>query len=108
MGKKITRTFPEVALRSFEAAELRELRAGNEECDAALEPNQNAFRNEVNDDAGLNEPGDKRDRANEQGGACRQRTEARGIPTGEVAARCAHQNGDCRRNGDGCMSRAAK
>src|SRR4029077_4592320 len=57
--KEITGAFPKIAMRSFEPEKLRQLRAGYKQRDTALEPDEDTFRNEVDDYPCLGQPRDE-------------------------------------------------
>jgi hypothetical protein len=75
--EEVRASFPEpAAVRAPEAEELGQLRAGQEQRHAALEPHHDRLGNEVDDRAGAKEPGDEGDHRHEQGRADGQGAEA--------------------------------
>ena len=73
--EEVAAVLPEIAVRAVDAEQLGQLRAGEEKRHAALEPDHHAFGDEVDDRAGLGQPGDEGDERHEQGRARRQRAE---------------------------------
>ena len=60
---------PEIAVSGGEATQLRQLRTGEEQRHTALEPDHDALGDEVDDRAGLDQPGDDGDEPHEDGRA---------------------------------------
>src|SRR5215813_2884341 len=59
MRKKVTRAFPEIAMRTFEGEKLLQPCARYKESDPALETNEDAFGNEVHDHTCPGQPRNK-------------------------------------------------
>ena len=64
--KEMAGPFPKTAVRAFEAKELRQLRAGQEERDAALETDHHAFGDEIDDRSSFGPPGNECDHSDEK------------------------------------------
>ena len=73
--EEMSAVLPEIAVRAMNAEQLGQLRADQEQRDAALEADHHAFGNEVHDRAGLDHPRDERNERDEQRRARRQRAE---------------------------------
>ena len=93
---------------AVDAKQFGQLRAGEEQRHAALEPDHHALGDEVDDRARLDQPRDERDERHEQGRARRQRAEPGRVAAGNFAQRRADEQGNGGGDRDGRVPRTAE
>ena len=106
--RKCAAVLPEIAVGAVDAEQLGQLRAGEEQRHAALEPDHHALGDEVDDRARLDQPGDEGDERHQQGRARRQRAEPGRVAAGNVAQRRADEQGNGGGDRDGRVPRTAE
>ncbi len=107
--EEVAHALPEIAtVAAAESEQLRQLRAGQKQRHAALEADQHGFREEIDDGAGTDRVGHKRDRGDEQRRGGGERRVACRIAAGNLGERGADEQRDRRRDGDGRLARAAE
>ena len=106
--QEVAAVHPEIAVGTVDAEQLGQLRAGEEQGDAALEPDHHALGDEIDDRTGLGQPRDERDERHEQGRARRQRPEAGRVASRNFAQRRADEQGNGGGDRDGRVARAAE
>ena len=87
-------------MAALDAAEFRQLRAGQIERDAALEADQHGLGNEVHDRARAEQARDQREGGDHHGGGGRHGRIVRGIAAGDGAERGADEQRNRRGDGD--------
>ena len=108
MGQELPAVLPEVAMRAMDAEQFRQLGAGEEEGHSALEPDHDAFGDEVHDRAGADQPGDERDQRRQQCGGRGERAEPGRVAAGQFAERGSDEERNGRRDGNRRVARTAK
>ncbi len=108
VGEEVAHPLPEVAVAALEAEELRQLRAGEVQGDAGLEPCHHRLGDEADEAARPEEPGGEAEGGDEEGGRRGERGVARGVAGRHLGERRADEERDRRRDGDGRVLRAAE
>jgi hypothetical protein len=99
---------PEISMCAVKAEKLGQLRAGEKECDAALEACHYAFGNEIYNDARFHQPRDERDQRDKQSGSRSQSAKARCIATRDLAKGRAGEQRDRGSHSDNCVPLTTK
>ena len=107
-AQEMAHALPEIAVAAAEAEQLGQLRARQEQRDAALEADEHGFGEEVDDGAGARGVGRERERRDDQRRARGERGVARRVAARHLAERRADQQRDRRGDGDGGVARAAE
>ncbi len=108
VADEVRRALPEVAMRSLESEELRQLRACQVERQPRLETDQHGFRKEPDRIASPDRPGDECDCGHHERHARGERGVARGITAAQFADRGADEQRQRRGDGDDRMAGAAE
>ena len=83
MLEEVAAVGPEVPVGTVKTQQLGQLRARQEEGDTALEADHHAFRDEIDDGPGLDQPGDERNARYQQRCRRRQRAEPSRVTAGD-------------------------
>ncbi len=108
MCDEVGRALPEVAVRAFEAEELRQFCARQIEGQAGLESHQHRFGKEADRVAGADQPRPKRNRGDEKRHGSREGGLAFQVAGAQINQGRADQQRQRRRGGDDRLLRAAK
>jgi hypothetical protein len=93
--EEIRRAFPEVAVRAFEAKQLRQLCRREIESQTGLEADENRLGKEADDVARAHEPCGESERRHDQRDALGHGRMTRGIAAAQLAHGCANEQRQC-------------
>ena len=108
MREEISHALPEIAVAALEPEKLRKLRGTEVERNTRFEPDQNRFRDKVDEHARADGPRNERYRADKQRCARSQRPETHRIAAGQFAQRCSNQQRNGRRHRHRRVSRTTE
>src|SRR3954469_9849593 len=108
MREKVADVLPKITVRAMNAEQLRQLAAGEEQGDPALEPDHYAFGDEINDGARPGEPGDEEHDRHEHRGRRGQTPDPARIAAGNSAEGRSGKQRDGGGHGDRSVPRTAE